>query len=192
MSVYQDRAGRWIAQVSQQRKKRHVGSFSTEAEARAAEGLALAALPPKPRRPRYLVENRGYETPCWVWQWAKTPKGYGTIAFGREDGVQRWQPAHRYFYEQHVGPIPDGYQIDHLCRFHDCVNPAHLEVVTQAENIRRGANTKLTQEQVSRIRASDEPARSLAARYGVHANTIYSIRGGVSWRPDRRTERLAA
>lgn len=42
-------------------------------------------------------------------------------------------------YEAFVGPIPDGLQIDHLCRVRHCVNPAHLEPVTIAENVRRGA-----------------------------------------------------
>lgn len=48
--------------------------------------------------------------------------------------------AHRMAYEELVGPIADGLQIDHLCRVRCCVNPAHLEPVTQAENIRRGVS----------------------------------------------------
>lgn len=41
-------------------------------------------------------------------------------------------------YEHVKGPVPDGLELDHLCRVHNCVNPAHLEAVTHAENVRRG------------------------------------------------------
>jgi len=45
--------------------------------------------------------------------------------------------AHRFAYEELVGPIPEGLDLDHLCRNKTCVNPAHLEPVTRAENVRR-------------------------------------------------------
>lgn len=71
------------------------------------------------------------ESGCLEWQGA-TSAGYGHI---RRDG--RAQLVHRYIYEQVIGPIPDGMQIDHLCRNRLCVNIEHLEPVTQAENLRR-------------------------------------------------------
>jgi hypothetical protein len=46
--------------------------------------------------------------------------------------------AHRFAYLEFVGPIPDGLVLDHLCRNKKCVNPDHLEPVTNAENLRRG------------------------------------------------------
>ena len=46
--------------------------------------------------------------------------------------------AHRFMYEYLIGPIPDGMTIDHLCRVRKCVNPMHMEVVTQKENMLRG------------------------------------------------------
>jgi hypothetical protein len=73
---------------------------------------------------------------CWWWRGALTPQDGGHFrgAF-RVNG--RLQKAHRVAYELVVGPIPDGLQIDHLCRNPQCVNPAHLEPVTGAENTRR-------------------------------------------------------
>lgn len=84
---------------------------------------------------QYTVEDRGYETSCWIWQGGINQDGYAMIS--RLDG-KRQVRAHRVLYEKHVGPIPDGAVLDHLCRVRCCVNPAHLEPVTVGENINRG------------------------------------------------------
>jgi hypothetical protein len=73
---------------------------------------------------------------CWLWRGQKNGKGYGLIA--RTTKPRTVLLAHRVSYELCVGLIPPGLQIDHLCRNHSCVNPAHLEVVTQRENLLRG------------------------------------------------------
>lgn len=73
---------------------------------------------------------------CWLWDAAVDGKGYGEISAGRRG--QSPLRAHRVIYEHLVGPIPDGMDLDHLCRVPICVNPDHLEPVTRAENLRRG------------------------------------------------------
>ena len=80
------------------------------------------------------------DTECWIWRGALARDGYGTmLADGsRTNGTRRLTGTHRVSYEHFVGPIPDGYQIDHLCRVPACCCPWHLEAVTQQENIRRG------------------------------------------------------
>lgn len=74
-------------------------------------------------------------TGCWVWIGARWPRGYGKLSM---PGTQKRVAAHRWGYEQLVGSIPDGMELDHLCRNHSCVNPAHLEPVSHVENVRRG------------------------------------------------------
>lgn len=78
----------------------------------------------------------GAEGGCWLWTASLTHNGYGK--FWVDGAVVR---AHRWIYEQLVGPIPDGLHLDHVhergCRSRRCVNPAHLEPVTNEENQRR-------------------------------------------------------
>lgn len=71
---------------------------------------------------------------CWQWTAGAISTGYGLFHQANRKAVL----AHRYSYEQLVGPIPDGLVIDHLCRNRRCVNPAHLEAVTTGVNTRRG------------------------------------------------------
>src|SRR5207245_7378113 len=70
---------------------------------------------------------------CWVWIGWRSPRGYGVV---RRD--RREQRAHRYIYQRLHGELPRHLTLDHLCRNHPCVNPAHMEPVTQRENVSRG------------------------------------------------------
>lgn len=80
------------------------------------------------------VDRRG-DGECWPWLAGRNKSGGHGIAYV---GNQKSMAAHRAVYEILVGPIPDGLVLDHLCRNAGCVNPAHCEPVTQAENVRRG------------------------------------------------------
>lgn len=72
---------------------------------------------------------------CWPWTGAmNNVYGYGRMSIGHKRQVR----AHRLVYEILVGPIPTGYQLDHLCRNRRCVNPAHLEPVSNRVNCMRG------------------------------------------------------
>lgn len=83
---------------------------------------------PAPMRGRVEMTGAG----CWLWTGALTSKGYGSVSI---DGVVT--STHRAAWVANHGPVPDGLQLDHLCEIKACCNPAHLEPVTAAENMRR-------------------------------------------------------
>lgn len=84
---------------------------------------------------------------CWVWIGHISREGYGKI---QANGDARL--AHRISWELHRGPIPDGMMMDHLCRNRRCVNPDHLEVVTPAENMKRGMSPTAIAHKTERCR----------------------------------------
>ncbi len=73
---------------------------------------------------------------CWKWIGSTNGRGYGQMSVRN-----RPKAAHRVSYELHKGPIGKGYQIDHLCRNRGCVNPEHLEAVSQRDNVLRGVGS---------------------------------------------------
>lgn len=87
---------------------------------------------------RFWSKVERLESGCWIWIGLKR-FGYGMF-YGRQpvSGRRQYVRAHRTAYEWSRGPIPDGLELDHLCRVKACVNPDHLEPVTSRENTLRG------------------------------------------------------
>lgn len=125
---------------------------------------------------------------CWVWTGCRSRHGYGRISVERKP-----RGAHRVSYELHVEPIPHGLHVMHKCDNPCCVNPSHLTVGTQQDNVRdmvqkgrRVANTRLTEEQVRDIynRAHSGPrgiCTQLAQEYGLSLAQVSHIKRGRRW-----------
>ncbi|MFF7837586.1 HNH endonuclease signature motif containing protein [Streptomyces ossamyceticus] len=83
---------------------------------------------------RFWTKVKVDEVGCWLWIAALNRNGYGRFM----DSNKITRAAHRVAYEALIAAIPEGLQLDHLCRVRHCVNPMHTEPVTQTENLRRG------------------------------------------------------
>lgn len=89
-------------------------------------------------RSKFAAQLRRESTGCVIWTGRKTTNGYGKFYYKRVHYT-----AHRVAYVQDKGDIPAGMVLDHLCRNRSCVNPDHLEAVSQSVNVRRGLNVDL-------------------------------------------------
>lgn len=97
--------------------------------------MGLRGPKPRPLIDRLAEKVALTDSGCVEWIGGTTSAGYGSLTRGKYGTAVL---AHRLSYEHHNGPIPTGLQIDHLCRNRLCVNPCHLEPVTQRVNIMRG------------------------------------------------------
>lgn len=135
----------------------------------------------RPVNLRYRVEEG---TGCHIWTGARQRNGYGVVGTN-DHGTFR---AHRVAYEQAHGPLADGLQLDHKCRNRACINPEHLEPVSNAENSRRGAKAKLTWDdvrEIRRLRAEEGISlRKLGRMFGVSSCAIHNICIGKRWQEE--------
>jgi HNH endonuclease len=129
-----------------------------------------------------VPEERPELGACWIWTKSGSKRGYGSF---RPGGERRKVPAHRWSYEAANGPIPEGLELDHLCRNHPCVRPSHLEAVTHRVNMQRGkmgAPKKLSDAVVleirSRLTGKTGEKAALANEYGVSTSLISLITSG--------------
>jgi len=128
---------------------------------------------------------------CWLWLGALNAKGYGLIRVAGKTEL-----AHRMSYRRYRGEVPVGLCVLHRCDVPACINPDHLFLGTQTDNMRdmssknrhpyrygeAHVNAKLTEAAIQAIRASDENYTSLGQRYGITKQNVYLIRARRAWR----------
>lgn len=154
----------------------------------------------RPRPDRFLEVEMGYVTPCHIpLKNDGTPMrldkdGYSVASFGLYDGLGKTM--HRRLWVALNGLVPDDKVLDHLCKHRPCCNIEHLEMTTQAQNVRRAARTKLTPEQVTQIqamRAAGAGPTVIGRRFNISPSHVSNLCAGKYWKdgePSYRTIKL--
>jgi hypothetical protein len=125
------------------------------------------------------------ESECWIYNVMPASGGYRQIEVNGKT-VQ----VHRLVYELCCGPIPEGFDVHHICRNRGCVNPKHLELLNHKKHTagERNAMCKLTSEKVKEIRSlyktGEISQRGLAKKYGVSQGKIWQVVTNRVWRDE--------
>jgi hypothetical protein len=117
-------------------------------------------------RPCYAVEDRGYETPCWIWQGAiNSHLGYGK---------QGNEYAHVLAWETVFGPVPKGWHVHHRCETKSCIRPDHLEAMDPRNH--RAVHLKYDPELLEKVRRTGGSTRQIALRTGISKSHVAYLR----------------
>lgn len=155
-------------------------------------------MAPKPRPPedRFREKIAIDDTGCHVWTAVKDKDGYGQF----RDGA-RTRQAHIWAWENSTqGALPDGFELDHICRNRSCVNPSHLELVTHSENIRRQREAQARLKDEAEEKAEEKSERTLQRKRKAHqdqaarhlAGLISPFRGALEIRLKEVCDKVAS
>lgn len=131
--------------------------------------------------------------PCWEWQMSCMKAGYGQLFVAGKNNY-----THRLMYQLMTGPIPEGLELDHLCRNRKCCNPAHLEAVTSKENTRRGQSNEASKNKTHCKQGHEftpENTRRHKSTGGRYCRTCMNARGKArkaKYRAEAKAAKLAA
>lgn len=135
---------------------------------------------------------------CWLWTGNQNGRGYGYLYVrgSHAAGQERRRVSHRVVYEILIGDVPEGLELDHLCRVRLCCNPSHLEPVTRAENVRRGdapdAVRRLYAAQTHCVNGHEfTPANTRQRPTGGRACRQCGRDRRAAWTPEQREAELA-
>jgi hypothetical protein len=133
-----DTSGRFIAMTSTLVREY---PLPTEGERLILDPTMLGRFLKKVKKIQVLADPDQGE--CWVWMPPSQNGGYGRFYLGRdENGKQHYKGSHVLMYMFHVGPVPAGWVVDHMCENKACCNPEHLECVPNLVNLQRAHNRR--------------------------------------------------
>lgn len=163
------------------------------------EYIPPAIIAERMRQHLKRISSGKKKTECWLWDRAVTAKGYGILSrYCRERKTSIPHYSHRVSAYLEYGPLPKGVVVCHSCDTPSCINPQHLEVKTQLENIRdcqkRGRDkkrglqgeehpqSKLTAEKVRSIRQETGTYDEISKKYGISRSAACAAKTGRSWK----------
>lgn len=128
--------------------------------------------------PEYHEEDRGFRTPCWIWDRRYSKWGYG------QKGENRVSTnAHIVYWKRKNGPVPEGCELHHMCEVRACANPDHVTPLTRQEHQQITAKilTGCAVKEIRDLRRWGMGQREIAEIYGVTRPNISMVTRGVTW-----------